>query len=136
MAADPKFPGEIKWNFEKFLIAKDGTIDARYRSKVTPMSDEVTKAVEQALEIDPRLLQRGDANGTLVQGSQPNDPMMQFRLAKLLAARGDADTAVAYLDKAVDAGFKDAAAIQNDAAFAALARDERFAQLLERARRR
>ena len=48
-STDPKFPGEIKWNFEKFLIAKDGTIVARYRSKVTPMSDEVTKAVEAEL---------------------------------------------------------------------------------------
>ena len=46
---DPKFPGEVKWNFEKFLIGKDGTIVARYRSKVTPMSDEVVKAVEAEL---------------------------------------------------------------------------------------
>jgi glutathione peroxidase len=48
-STDPKFPGEIKWNFEKFLIAKDGTIVARYRSKVTPMSDEVTKAIDAEL---------------------------------------------------------------------------------------
>jgi len=48
-ATDPKFPGEIKWNFEKFLIGKDGTIVARYLSKVKPMSDEVTKSVEAEL---------------------------------------------------------------------------------------
>jgi glutathione peroxidase len=48
-ATDPKFPGEIKWNFEKFLIAKDGTIVARYPSKVKPLSDEVVSAVEAEL---------------------------------------------------------------------------------------
>jgi glutathione peroxidase len=46
---DPKFPGEIKWNFEKFLISRDGQIIARYRSAVKPMSDEVVKAVEAEL---------------------------------------------------------------------------------------
>ena len=46
---DPQFPGEVKWNFEKFLIAKDGTIVQRFRSKVTPESEELVKAVEAEL---------------------------------------------------------------------------------------
>ena len=46
---DPKFPGEIKWNFEKFLISRSGEIVQRFRSKVTPTSDEVVKAVEAEL---------------------------------------------------------------------------------------
>ncbi len=41
--------GDIKWNFEKFLISRDGQIVARYRSKVTPESDEITKAIEEEL---------------------------------------------------------------------------------------
>jgi glutathione peroxidase len=41
--------GEVKWNFEKFLIGKDGKIVNRYLSKVEPMSDEITKAVEAEL---------------------------------------------------------------------------------------
>jgi glutathione peroxidase len=41
--------GDVKWNFEKFLISKDGEIVARYRSKVTPESDEITGAVEKEL---------------------------------------------------------------------------------------
>jgi len=41
--------GEIKWNFEKFLISKDGKIVSRFRSAVTPQSDEVVKAVEAEL---------------------------------------------------------------------------------------
>ena len=41
--------GDVKWNFEKFLIGKDGNIVNRFRSKVKPESDEVTEAIEQEL---------------------------------------------------------------------------------------
>ncbi len=41
--------GDIKWNFEKFLISKDGEIVARFRSKITPESDEITGAIEEEL---------------------------------------------------------------------------------------
>lgn len=41
--------GDIKWNFEKFLIDKNGKIVARFRSKVTPESEELTKAIEKEL---------------------------------------------------------------------------------------
>ena len=38
--------GDVKWNFEKFLISKDGTIVARFGNKVQPTSDEVISAIE------------------------------------------------------------------------------------------
>ena len=41
--------GDIKWNFEKFLISKEGNVIARFRSKVEPMSDEILKALEAEL---------------------------------------------------------------------------------------
>lgn len=41
--------GDIKWNFEKFLISKNGDIVARFRSKITPESDEITGAIEKEL---------------------------------------------------------------------------------------
>jgi glutathione peroxidase len=43
------FPGKIGWNFNKFLVGKDGQVIARYESKVAPESDELIKAVETAL---------------------------------------------------------------------------------------
>jgi glutathione peroxidase len=43
------FPGNIKWNFTKFLIGKDGQIIKRFESKVKPDSPEVTAAIEAAL---------------------------------------------------------------------------------------
>jgi glutathione peroxidase len=43
------FPGNIRWNFTKFLIGRDGTIVNRFDSKVKPDSPEVTQAIEAAL---------------------------------------------------------------------------------------
>jgi len=43
------FPGDIRWNFTKFLIDRDGKIVARFDSKVKPDSEEVSKAIEAAL---------------------------------------------------------------------------------------
>ena len=41
--------GDIKWNFEKFLIDKTGNIVSRFRSKVKPESEELTNAIEKEL---------------------------------------------------------------------------------------
>jgi len=41
--------GDIKWNFEKFLIDKNGNVKARFRSKIKPESEEITKAIEAEL---------------------------------------------------------------------------------------
>lgn len=43
------FPGDIKWNFTKFLIGRDGTILNRFPSQTTPDSPEVITAIETAL---------------------------------------------------------------------------------------
>jgi glutathione peroxidase len=47
---DPKFAGDIKWNFNKFLINRKGEIIARFESADAPESDKVVKAIETALE--------------------------------------------------------------------------------------
>jgi glutathione peroxidase len=43
------FAGDIKWNFNKFLVGRDGQVRARFEPKVEPTSPEVTEAVERAL---------------------------------------------------------------------------------------
>lgn len=43
------FPGEVGWNFEKFVVDRSGKIVARFKSKSAPMSPEVVEAVEKAL---------------------------------------------------------------------------------------
>lgn len=40
-ADNPDFKGEIKWNFEKFLIDENGKLIHRYRSSVSPLSAEI-----------------------------------------------------------------------------------------------
>jgi glutathione peroxidase len=49
-AANPKTGGEIKWNFTKFLIDRDGKVIARFESAVKPDSPEVISAIEKALK--------------------------------------------------------------------------------------
>lgn len=41
--------GRVEWNFEKFLIDREGKIVARFKSPVKPMSETMTKAIEAAL---------------------------------------------------------------------------------------
>jgi len=43
------FPGDIKWNFGKFLIGRDGKIIKRFEPKTAPDSPEVVAAIEAAL---------------------------------------------------------------------------------------
>ena len=45
--ADPA--GPVAWNFEKFLVGKDGTVVARFKSGVEPDSVELKTAIEAAL---------------------------------------------------------------------------------------
>ena len=43
------FAGDIKWNFNKFLIGRDGRVLARFEPQVEPTSPEVKQAIENAL---------------------------------------------------------------------------------------
>ena len=47
---DPEFSGDIKWNFSKFLLDKNGKVIARFEPAVKPESDQVIQAVEKALQ--------------------------------------------------------------------------------------
>ncbi|MCH7228450.1 glutathione peroxidase [Haloferula sp. A504] len=46
---DGAFPGDVKWNFGKFLIDRDGKPLARFEPRQKPDSKEVTAAIEKAL---------------------------------------------------------------------------------------
>ena len=47
--AGKEFAGDIEWNFAKFLVDRNGNVIARFASKTTPDSPQVTAAVEKAL---------------------------------------------------------------------------------------
>ncbi len=49
ITSDSAVAGEVRWNFQKYLVGKDGKLIARFASRVEPLSEEVKAAVEKAL---------------------------------------------------------------------------------------
>jgi len=53
VAATPNAKGkteEVGWNFEKFLIGRDGKVAGRFKSAVAPNAEELTKAIKAELD--------------------------------------------------------------------------------------
>jgi glutathione peroxidase len=46
---DPQFAGDITWNFEKFLVSRDGKIVNRFKPKTKPDTEAVVAAIEAEL---------------------------------------------------------------------------------------
>ncbi len=46
---NPDDPGDVRWNFEKILLARDGTVAARFRTRVNPSDKKVVSVVEKEL---------------------------------------------------------------------------------------
>jgi len=45
----PDGPGDITWNFAKFLIDRSGNVGARFAPPTAPVSDEIVSAIETML---------------------------------------------------------------------------------------
>ena len=43
------FPGEVEWNFQKYLVDRNGNVIARYHHRTKPLSEEVVRDLEQVL---------------------------------------------------------------------------------------
>ncbi len=48
-AAEPAGKGDISWNFEKFLVDRDGNLIARFSPRTKPADAELIKAIESSL---------------------------------------------------------------------------------------
>lgn len=46
---NPEFAGKIGWNFEKFLLSRDGEVIARFAPRTKPNAKQVIEAIEKAL---------------------------------------------------------------------------------------
>ena len=46
---NPQFGGPIKWNFNKFLIGKNGEVIGRFEHKIDPQSAELKAAIDTAI---------------------------------------------------------------------------------------
>ena len=49
VADDEGYSGDIRWNFEKFLVSRDGAIVSRFKPQTTPDSAEVVAAIKDQL---------------------------------------------------------------------------------------
>ena len=49
LTGQTKFTGDVAWNFEKFLIGRNGEVIARFVSDVEPLSARMMRAIEDAL---------------------------------------------------------------------------------------
>ena len=47
---DPKFAGDVSWNFEKFVVGRNGEVIARFQPRVKPDSEQVVKVIEEELK--------------------------------------------------------------------------------------
>jgi glutathione peroxidase len=50
ITSDSTYGGDVKWNFQKYLVDREGNIAGKYLSKVQPMSEALTSAIEKALK--------------------------------------------------------------------------------------
>jgi glutathione peroxidase len=48
-ATQPDGPGDVRWNFAKFLVGRDGAVVARFAPQVEPEARELVAAIESAL---------------------------------------------------------------------------------------
>jgi len=48
---NPKYAGDIGWNFEKFLVNKKGEVVGKFKSGIAPESDELIKAITTELDV-------------------------------------------------------------------------------------
>ena len=49
-ATQPDGPGDVKWNFAKFLVDREGHVVARFAPPTDPAAPELVAAIEQALD--------------------------------------------------------------------------------------
>ncbi len=78
------------------------------------------EAYQQALSLDPGIFQRSSLNGIQATGSKESVALINFYLAETCAQAGMKTAAMAYLRRAVGAGFHDEAKLRDDRNFASL----------------
>jgi tetratricopeptide (TPR) repeat protein len=88
---------------------------AYYNSTKFP---EAAAEFQKALELDPRIFERNDRGGAMVQDrSVTNHGLFFFMMAKVYAQKRDAAHCAEYLRKSLDEGYKDVGKAATDPAF-------------------
>jgi tetratricopeptide (TPR) repeat protein len=93
--------------------------------------EEGFQAFLEAYRLDPTILDRTSNYGTVIKTSELNQAMQNFYLAKIFAANGQQDKAVAYLLKALEMGFNEFDKITKEPVFKQLVQDERLTKAMD-----
>jgi tetratricopeptide (TPR) repeat protein len=88
--------------------------------------DEAFEAWQEAFRLDPTVL---ESQGPDIPAMGIDVAEQSFYLAKLLAAHGHLDSALEYLSRAVEAGFRDFARVEGDKAFKTVVESPRYKEL-------
>jgi tetratricopeptide (TPR) repeat protein len=79
---------------------------------------------QKAIELDPMIFQHRDRVGTMLQDrSVTNHGLFFFTMARVYAAKGDAENCAVYLRKSLDEGYKDLVKAKTDPAFKTVLED-------------
>ncbi len=76
------FPGNVKWNFGKFLVGKDGKPLQRFEPREKPDAPKVTEAIEKALSKSKALscwAATSPTNSRRISGCNSNPPQPRSR---------------------------------------------------------
>lgn len=94
--------------------------------------EEATAEYLEALRLDPEVFERTSATGLLGRVSTPADrAKYAIMLAKLYAELGDVDHSLVQIRRALENGYTELDPLYNDAEFAAVRKDPRFAELMQ-----
>ena len=87
---------------------------------------EAFEAYQEAFRLDPTVL---ESQGPGIPAAGIDAATQSYYLAKLLAGNGQTESAIEFLRRAKEAGFRDFARVASDPAFAAVVADPRFKEL-------
>jgi Flp pilus assembly protein TadD len=90
-------------------------------------AEQAFEAYQEAFRLDPTVL---ESQGTGIPAVGVDLATQSYYLAKLLAANGQTDSALEFLRRAKEAGFKDFDRVRADPAFKVVVEDPRFAEIV------
>jgi len=90
---------------------------------------EAFEAYQEAFRLDPTVL---ESQGPGIPAAGIDAATQSYYLAKLLAGNGQTESAIEFLRRAKEAGFRDFSRVTSDPAFAAVVADPRFKDLTAR----
>jgi tetratricopeptide (TPR) repeat protein len=93
---------------------------------------KASEAYMTALQLDPDVFERRSLAGVQMQMTSPADrASYHYTIAKIYAAKGDAERCLLYLRKAMEEGYSEITKVYTENEFSVVRKDPRFVALME-----